>query len=116
MQLRLVAVRRSCVAAAGGQVEGAADLFIEQNIFCVACDTVICTDISKDGALSGTNTELYKTILSKYELNLIASGGVTSIDDVKELRASGVYGAIVGKAIYTGNIDLVEAIKVGEGN
>ncbi len=79
-------------------------------------DTIICTDISKDGALSGTNTELYKTILSKYELKLIASGGVTSIKDIKELRASGVYGAIVGKAIYTGNIDLVEAIKVGEGN
>lgn len=79
-------------------------------------DTIICTDISKDGALSGTNTELYKTILSKYELKLIASGGVTSIDDIKELRASGVYGAIVGKAIYTGNIDLVEAVKVGEGD
>ncbi|MBR6755157.1 MAG: 1-(5-phosphoribosyl)-5-[Clostridia bacterium] len=79
-------------------------------------DTIICTDISKDGALSGTNTELYKTILSKYELKLIASGGVTSIEDIKELRASGVFGAIVGKAIYTGNIDLVEAIKVGEGN
>ena len=78
--------------------------------------TIICTDISKDGALSGTNTELYKQILSKYDLNLIASGGVTTIDDVRELRECGAYGAILGKAIYNGNIDLVEAIAVGEGN
>ncbi len=78
--------------------------------------TIICTDISKDGALSGTNTELYKQILSKYELNLIASGGVTTIDDVRELLDCGVYGAILGKAIYNGNIDLAEAIAVGEGN
>ena len=68
-----------------------------------------------DGALSGTNTELYKQILAKYDLNLIASGGVTTIDDVRELRECGAYGAILGKAIYNGNIDLVEAIAVGEG-
>ena len=78
-------------------------------------DTVICTDISKDGALSGTNTELYKEILNQYELKLIASGGVTTIDDVKDLSDIGCYGAILGKAIYNGNIDLVEAISVGEG-
>ena len=79
-------------------------------------DTIICTDISKDGALSGTNTELYREILSKYELKLIASGGVTSIDDIRELRKCGTYGAILGKAIYNGNIDLVSAIAAGEGN
>lgn len=79
-------------------------------------DTIICTDISKDGALAGTNTALYREILKKYSLNLIASGGVTTIDDVKELRLCGAYGAILGKAIYNGNIDLSEAIKVGEGN
>lgn len=78
-------------------------------------ETVICTDISKDGALAGTNTELYKEILSKYELKLIASGGVTTIEDIKQLNAIGCYGAILGKAIYNGNIDLVEAITVGEG-
>ena len=77
--------------------------------------TIICTDISKDGALAGTNTELYKEILSKYELNLIASGGVTTVDDIRALRESGAHGAILGKAIYNGNIDLVEAIAVGEG-
>ena len=78
-------------------------------------DTIICTDISKDGALSGTNTDLYKLILSKYELNLIASGGVTSLDDIVRLRDIGCYGAITGKAIYNGNIDLKEAILLGEG-
>ena len=78
-------------------------------------DTIICTDISKDGALSGTNVELYKEILSKYKLNLIASGGVTSVDDVRELYKCGTYGAILGKAIYNGNIDLAEAIAAGEG-
>ncbi|MBE6692747.1 MAG: 1-(5-phosphoribosyl)-5-[(5-phosphoribosylamino)methylideneamino]imidazole-4-carboxamide isomerase [Ruminococcaceae bacterium] len=78
-------------------------------------ETIICTDISKDGALSGTNVELYKEILSKYKLNLIASGGVTSVDDVRELYKCGTYGAILGKAIYNGNIDLTEAIAAGEG-
>ncbi|MBR5140408.1 MAG: 1-(5-phosphoribosyl)-5-[Clostridia bacterium] len=68
------------------------------------------TDISKDGALSGTNTELYKEILSRYTLKLIASGGVTTIQDVVDLNAFGCYGAILGKAIYNGNIDLSEAI------
>ena len=79
-------------------------------------DTIICTDISKDGALAGTNTELYRQILAQYQLKLIASGGVTTIDDVAELKAAGAYGAILGKAIYNGNFDLCEAIKVGEGN
>ncbi len=78
-------------------------------------DTIICTDISKDGALSGTNTELYKEILSKYQLKLIASGGVTSLDDIKELITCGTYGAILGKAIYNGNIDLAEAVALSEG-
>ncbi len=78
-------------------------------------DTIICTDISKDGALSGTNTDLYRTILSKYTLKLIASGGVTSVDDVRELTKIGTYGAILGKAIYNGNIDLVDAISAAEG-
>ncbi len=78
-------------------------------------DTIICTDISKDGALSGTNTDLYRTILSKYTLRLIASGGVTSVDDVRELTQIGTYGAILGKAIYNGNIDLADAISAAEG-
>lgn len=87
--------------------------FIGEMLF-LGVDTIICTDISKDGALAGTNTELYRTILSKYELKLIASGGVTSVEDIRELRQCGTYGAILGKAIYNGNIDLVEAIAAGE--
>lgn len=78
-------------------------------------DTIICTDISKDGALSGTNTALYKDILSKYNLKLIASGGVTTVDDIIQVRDCGCYGAILGKALYNGNITLKDALKAGEG-
>ncbi len=72
--------------------------------------TVICTDISKDGALKGTNLPLYKELSEKFNMDIIASGGVTSEDDVTALRDMGLYGAILGKAIYTGNIDLKKAV------
>lgn len=72
--------------------------------------TVICTDISKDGLLSGTNLELYRELQGKFDIDFTASGGVTSLDDVKALMEIGVYGAILGKALYTGNIDLKEAV------
>ena len=74
--------------------------------------TVICTDISRDGAMRGTNRELYKTLSEKFSMDIVASGGVSTIDDIKALREMGIYGAIVGKAIYTGDIDLKEAIEV----
>ena len=77
----------------------------------VGVNTVICTDISKDGMLSGTNTELYRDLMSKYKLDIIASGGVTTVSDVQELRLMNMYGAIVGKAIYQGTIDLREAVE-----
>lgn len=70
---------------------------------------VICTDISKDGMLQGTATELYKQILDKFpSLKLIASGGVSSVEDLIELKDAGLYGAIVGKAFYEGRIKLNE--------
>ncbi len=72
--------------------------------------TVICTDISKDGLLSGTNLELYRELQGKFNIDFTASGGVTSLDDVKALMEIGVYAAILGKALYTGNIDLKEAV------
>ena len=72
--------------------------------------TLICTDISKDGAMKGTNLQLYKDLCSELELDIIASGGVSSINDVLELKKTGVSGAIIGKAYYTGAIDLREAI------
>lgn len=74
--------------------------------------TVICTDISRDGAMRGTNTELYSELGKKYSVNIVASGGVSSMDDVKALRALELYGAIIGKAYYLGAIDLKEAIEV----
>ena len=74
--------------------------------------TVICTDISRDGAMRGTNLELYKSLSEKFDIDIIASGGVTDINDVKCLADMDIYGAILGKAIYTGNIDLKSAIEV----
>ena len=74
--------------------------------------TIICTDISKDGAMLGTNHELYKTLKNELSIDVIASGGVSSIEDVKRLKDIDIYGAIIGKAYYTGAIDLVEALKV----
>lgn len=88
------------------------DTFLEkmQNL---GVKTVICTDISKDGAMKGTNRALYRALSEKYELNVIASGGVSSIEDIRALKAANVYGAIIGKAYYIGAIDLKEAIEVG---
>ena len=73
--------------------------------------TVICTDVSRDGALMGTNMTLYKELSEKYGIGIIASGGITTIDEVYELAKMNVFGAILGKAIYNGNIDLAEAVK-----
>ena len=72
--------------------------------------TVICTDISKDGMLSGTNLELYQTLNSQFSMNIIASGGVSTLDDIQKLKNLGMYGAILGKALYTGTLDLKEAL------
>ncbi len=76
--------------------------------------TLICTDISKDGAMKGTNRELYKSLSEKLSLDIIASGGVSTIDDIKALREMNLYGAIIGKAYYTNAIDLKEAIEVAK--
>lgn len=75
-------------------------------------DTVICTDISRDGAMKGTNLGMYSRLAETHKINLIASGGVSSMDDVRALAEMDLYGAIIGKAYYTGAIDLKEAIKV----
>jgi phosphoribosylformimino-5-aminoimidazole carboxamide ribotide isomerase len=73
---------------------------------------VICTDISKDGVLKGSALELYKELLNAFPgINLIASGGVGSLKDVEDLAGSGVWGVIVGKAIYEGRVDLDDLIK-----
>ena len=76
--------------------------------------TVICTDVSKDGAMKGTNLSLYRILSRRFSVDIVASGGVSSLEDVKALREMGLYGAIVGKAYYTGAIDLKEAIEVAK--
>ncbi len=78
--------------------------------------TIICTDISKDGAMQGANHNLYKELSQKFKIDFIASGGVSSIDDIKKLKSLNLYGAIVGKAYYTKAIDLKEAIGVANDN
>lgn len=91
------------------------------NLFCedffrqmqdVGVKTVICTDISKDGAMMGTNLALYRSLSQKFSMQIVASGGVSSLEDVKRLCEMGLYGAIIGKAYYTGAIDLKSAVEV----
>ncbi|NLB29659.1 MAG: 1-(5-phosphoribosyl)-5-((5-phosphoribosylamino)methylideneamino)imidazole-4-carboxamide isomerase, partial [Clostridiales bacterium] len=76
--------------------------------------TIISTDISKDGLLSGTNLELYNVLSEQLSIDIIASGGVSTIDEVRALRDIGLYGCILGKALYTGGIDLREAVRLCE--
>lgn len=80
----------------------------------IGVKTVICTDVSKDGAMQGTNVDLYKEMSEKFDINIIASGGVSSIDDIKRLKNLEIYGAIIGKAYYTNAISLAEAIEVAK--
>ena len=74
--------------------------------------TLICTDISKDGAMQGTNRELYKELSERFKVNIIASGGVSTLDDIKALNEMNLYGAIIGKAYYTGAIKISDALEV----
>ena len=78
----------------------------------IGVSTVICTDISRDGAMRGTNREMYRMLSGKFRLNITASGGVSTLEDVRSLRAMNLYGAIIGKAYYTGDINLKEAVEV----
>lgn len=75
---------------------------------------VICTDISKDGAMKGTNRQLYRDLSKKYSVSITASGGVSTLDDIKALREMDLYGAIIGKAYYTGAIDLKQALEAAK--
>lgn len=75
---------------------------------------VICTDISRDGAMKGTNRELYSRLSEEFCLDITASGGISSLEDIKELRRMNLYGAIIGKAYYTGDIDLTKALEAAK--
>lgn len=76
--------------------------------------TMICTDISRDGAMRGANLELYRSLAKRQGLQIVASGGVSSLDDIKALRQMDLYGAILGKAYYTGAVDLADALEAAK--
>ena len=78
-------------------------------------ETVICTDISRDGAMRGTNREMYRMLSGRFRVNITASGGVSTLEDIRSLRDMKLYGAIIGKAYYTGEINLKEAAAAAEG-
>ena len=80
----------------------------------IGVQNIICTDISKDGAMKGTNLALYKQLSEKFRLDITASGGVSSLEDICCLRQMDLYGAIIGKAYYTGVIDLKEALEAAK--
>ena len=107
-----VDIRDGFVAVKGWTEKSEADAFE----FCakmqnIGVKTIICTDISKDGAMQGTNRALYKELSEKFSMQITASGGVSDLDDVCALRALDLYGAIIGKAYYTGAIDLKKAVE-----
>ena len=78
----------------------------------IGVKTLICTDISRDGAMRGTNREMYRQLSETLGLQITASGGVSTMEDIESLRQMNLYGAIIGKAYYTGDIDLKKAIEV----
>ncbi|MBE6714342.1 MAG: 1-(5-phosphoribosyl)-5-[(5-phosphoribosylamino)methylideneamino]imidazole-4-carboxamide isomerase [Ruminococcaceae bacterium] len=80
----------------------------------IGVKTMICTDISKDGAMQGTNHQLYRQLSERFSMQIIASGGVSSIDDVERLAALRIHGAIIGKAYYTGAVNIKEAVEVAK--
>ena len=85
-----------------------------QKMQAIGVKNIICTDISKDGAMQGTNLALYRQLSEKFSLEITASGGVSTMEDIRQLRKMDIYGAIIGKAYYTGAIDLAEALEVAK--
>ena len=85
-----------------------------QKMETIGVKNIICTDISKDGAMQGTNLALYQTLSRKFKLDITASGGVSAMEDIRQLRKMDIYGAIIGKAYYTGAIDLRDALEVAK--
>ncbi len=85
-----------------------------QELQAIGIKTIICTDISRDGAMRGANHALYQDLMNRFPLEIIASGGVSGMEDVRRLAGLGLHGAIIGKAYYTGAIDLAQAIEVAK--
>ena len=110
-----VDIKDGVVAVKGWTEKSAYDTFdFCERMQSLGVSTLIVTDISKDGAMQGTNVALYEALSNRFSLHIEASGGVSSLDDVRRLRALNLYGAIIGKAYYTGAIDLKEAIEVAK--
>ncbi len=124
---------KECIAEYGGKIAVGVDMkdgYVAVNGWCessgkdgeefcqylqtLGVQTIICTDISRDGAMRGTNRELYGRLCKNLSINITASGGVSSIDDVKALKKLGLYGCIIGKAYYTGDIDIKEALEAAK--
>lgn len=107
---------RDGYVAIKGWIEKSAYTFEDfcRKLQAMGVQTLICTDISRDGAMRGANLELYKKLSLEYRMDIIASGGVSSMDDVASLRNMNLYGAIIGKAYYTGAIDLRRTIEVAK--
>lgn len=108
-------IRDGHVSVAGWTEDSGIDAFD----FCaqmqdLGVKTIICTDISKDGAMQGTNRALYRELSERFGMQITASGGVSSLDDVRALREMNLYGAIIGKAYYTGDVDLRAALEVAK--
>mgnify|MGYP002543677810 CR=1 FL=1 len=106
-------VKDGCIAIKGWLEQSSYSLsaFLDK-VQQMGVKNVICTDISKDGAMRGTNLAMYRELAEKYALDITASGGVSSLEDIRHLRRMGLYGAIIGKAYYTGAVNLKEAIEV----
>lgn len=108
---------RDGVVAVKGWLESSgvtADEFFSR-MTALGIDTIICTDIARDGAMRGANAVLYGEIMAAHSgIKLIASGGVSGMEDIGRLRALNLYGAIVGKAYYTGAIDLRKAVEAAK--
>ncbi len=112
-----VDVKDNMVAIKGWTEKSAYDL----DSFCkllkdIGVKVIICTDISKDGAMQGANHQMYFELKNKFDLNIIASGGVSSLEDIERLTKNGAYGAIIGKAYYTGAMSIKDAIEKANDN
>ena len=107
-----VDIKDGCVAIRGWTEKSDLDAFG----FCrrmqdIGVKTLIVTDISRDGMLAGANLALYENLTNEFSLNIIASGGVSSVQDIAALKGAKVYGAIVGKALYEGTVNLKELVE-----
>ena len=108
-----VDIRDGCVAVKGWTEKTCVDAFsFCEKIQDMGVETLICTDISRDGAMQGANVPLYQALGERFTMRIIASGGVSSLEDVRRLSAMNIHGAIIGKAYYTGAISIHEAIEV----